>query len=534
LLVGGFVGVQLLGVAGCAQHVRQREIASLNALSERSAAATSPLAHRGPFPYQGSHADRGPHVEPTGFAAGDAASVMRPSAPLASATVDEPGSESIPVSLVAVLEAVDRDNPLVNAARHRVDEAYAAWSRAEALWLPSIRTGANYNKHDGRIQDVVGGNIVTNRNAVYGGLGASAVGAGSPAIPGVFANVHTADAWFQPKIASQAAAARRAGAESAANAQMLEAALAYGELLRAEQERAAWRELTAQAERLVELTESYAKTGQGLAADFDRAATELALRRNEALRAAEASRVASARLAQLMRLDPTLPLEPQEPGLAALHLVAADEPAGHLIATALMSRPEVRENQALVAEAVGRLQRERWAPLMPSVLLGVSQGGFGAGLNGDFERFGGRFDADIAAWWEVRNLGLGERAARHESQARLQQARWREIAVMDQIAREVVEARTRVVSRREQLDIARRAVELADASRRKNLDRIENGEGLPIECLQSLQALAQAQREHIRVIADYNAAQFALLWAIGSVRDAQNVSDTNRTAGLGT
>jgi outer membrane protein TolC len=105
---------------------------------------------------------------------------------------------------------------------------------------------------------------------------------------------------------------------------------------------------------------------------------------------------------------------------------------------------------------------------------------------------------------------------------------------MDQIAREVVEARTRVVSRREQLDIARRAVELADASRRKNLDRIENGEGLPIECLQSLQALAQAQREHIRVIADYNAAQFALLWAIGSVRDAQNVSDTNRTAGLGT
>jgi outer membrane protein TolC len=417
---------------------------------------------------------------------------------------------SIPVSLVAVLEAVDRDNPLVNAARHRVEEAYASWSRAEALWLPSLRAGGNYNKHDGRIQDVVGGNIATNRNAVYGGLGASAVGAGSPAIPGVYANVHTADAWFQPKI----------GADSAANAVLLEAALAYCELLRAEQERAAWRELTAQAERLVKLTESYSKTGQGLAADFDRAATELALRRNEALRAAEASRVASARLAQLMRLDPTLSLEPLEPGLAALHLVSPDEPASHLIATALMSRPEVRENQALVAEAVGRLQRERWAPLMPSVLLGVSQGGFGAGLNGDFEHFGGRLDADVAAWWEVRNLGLGERAARNESQARLQQARWREVAMMDQIAREVVEARTRVVSRREQLEIARQAVEVAEASRRKNLDRIENGEGLPLECLQSLQALAQAQREHIRVIADYNAAQFSLLWAVGSVREA--------------
>ncbi len=448
------------------------------------------------------------------------AGAIRLADPGQSGTAEDVAPASIPVSLVAVLEAVDRENPLVNAARHRVEEAYAAWSRAEALWLPSLRAGGNYNKHDGRIQDVIGGNLDTNRNAVYGGLGASAVGAGSPAVPGVFANVHTADAWFQPKIASQTAAARRAGAESSANAQMLEAALAYGELLRAEQERAAWRELIVQAERLVELTESYAKKGKGLAADFDRAATELALRRGEALRAAEASRGAAARLAQLMRLDPTLPLEPQEPGLAAFHLVAIDEPVGHQIATALLSRPEVRENQALVAEAVGRMQRERWAPLMPSVLLGGSQGGFGAGLNGDFERFGGRLDADVAAWWEVRNLGLGERAARNESQARLQQARWREVAMMDQIAREVVEARTRVVSRREQLEIARRAVELADASRRKNLDRIENGEGLPLECLQSLQALAQAQREHIRVIADYNAAQFSLLWAVGSLRDA--------------
>ncbi|MEY4179736.1 MAG: hypothetical protein RLY70_3310 [Planctomycetota bacterium] len=515
-LGSGLLGLGLLSVAGCAQHARLREEHALPSIVEYC-----PPTHVA-NPAFALSADRASPSPPratseTAFVSGHATNdaVAESSADGA----EERDAAGIPVSLVAVLETVDRDNPLVIAARHRVEEAYAAWNRSEALWLPSLRAGANYNKHDGRIQDVVGGNIATNRNAVYGGFGASAVGAGSPAIPGLYANVHTADAWFQPKIASQTAAARQAGAESAANNMLLEAALAYGELLRAEQERAAWRELTAHAERLVELTESYAKTGQGLAADFDRASTELALRRNETLRAAEASRVASARLAQLMRLDPTLPLEPREPGLAAFHLVKADEPPSQLIATALMTRPEVRENQALVAEAVGRLQRERWAPLMPSVLLGVSQGGFGAGLHGDFEHFGGRLDADVAAWWEVRNLGLGERAARNESQARLQQARWREVAMMDQIAREVVEARTRVESRREQLEIARRAVEVAESSRRKNLDRIENGEGLPLECLQSLQALAQAQREHIRVISDYNAAQFSLLWAVGSLRE---------------
>jgi outer membrane protein TolC len=531
VLRGGVLGLGLLGLlgmAGCAQHARLREENGLPAMAayceppHAATAASAVSAHRAsPSPPPAANEPTPAWIDTVPTSPTPASSrtasfqVAKPSLEMS----QEEATSSIPVSLVAVLESVDRDNPLVIAARHRVEEAYASWSRAEALWLPSLRAGANYNKHDGRIQDVVGGNIDTNRNAVYGGFGASAVGAGSPAIPGLYANVHTADAWFQPKIASQTAAARQAGAESAANNMLLEAALAYGELLRAEQERAAWRELTAHAERLAELTESYAKTGQGLAADSDRASTELALRRNEALRATEASRVASARLAQLMRLDPTLPLEPQEPGLAAFHLVSADEPPSQLIATALMTRPEVRENQALVAEAVGKLQRERWAPLMPSVLLGVSQGGFGAGLNGDFDHFGGRLDADVAAWWEVRNLGLGERAARNESRSKLQQAKWREIAMMDQIAREVVEARTRVVSRREQLEIARRAVEVAESSRRKNLDRIENGEGLPLECLQSLQALAQAQREHIRVIADYNAAQFSLLWAVGSLRD---------------
>lgn len=40
-------------------------------------------------------------------------------------------------------------------------------------------------------------------------------------------------------------------------------------------------------------------------------------------------------------------------------------------------------------------------------------------------------------------------------------------------------------------------------------------EGLPIEALQSLQAWAQARREVIQALADYNAAQLALFRALG-------------------
>jgi outer membrane protein TolC len=420
-----------------------------------------------------------------------------------------------PITLLSVLEVVDRDNPNVNIARHRLEEAYAQWQRADALWLPSIRAGVNYNKHEGRIQDVVGTNIETSRGALYGGLGANAVGAGSPAIPGIYANFHLADAVFQPRIAAHVADARRANADATVNDYLLQAAQAYFELLRAEQERAIAQEIRELAQKLARLAESYAQTGQGLASDFDRASTELAIRRNDVLRAEESVRVASSRLAQLLRLDPTTPLVPQEPAMVPIHLFQSDEPVQSLVAQGLMARPEVRESRALVCEAVNRLERERYAPLIPSVLLGVSQGGFGAGVGGDIENFADRFDADAVAWWELRNLGRGDAAARGEMRSRVEQARWREVSMLDQIAREVVEAHAQVQSRQRQIEIAQQAVTLARSSYDKNLDRIQNAEGLPLEVLQSLQALAQAQREYLRVVTDYNLAQFTLQRALG-------------------
>ena len=265
------------------------------------------------------------------------------------------------------------------------------------------------------------------------GLGANAEGAASPAIPGIYANFHLVDAVFQPRIAGQLANARRANVEGTVNDYMFQAAQAYLELLRAEQERAIAEEIRDLAEELAKLTESYSQTGQGLASDYDRARTELDIRRNDVLRAEESARVASSRLAQLLRLDPTLPLIPQEPALVPIHLFSGGEPVQSLVVQGLTSRPEVRESRALVCEAVNRLERERFAPLMPSVLLGVSQGGFGAGRGGDISRFDDRFDADAVAWWELRNLGQGEVAARKEMRSRLEQARWQEVSMLDQI-----------------------------------------------------------------------------------------------------
>ena len=63
--------------------------------------------------------------------------------------------------------------------------------------------------------------------------------------------------------------------------------------------------------------------------------------------------------------------------------------------------------------------------------------------------------------------------------------------------------------------MAEQGVAAALDSHRRNLDRIENSQGLPIEVLQSVQALGLARRDYLRAVIDYNIAQFQLLRAIG-------------------
>ena len=83
------------------------------------------------------------------------------------------------------------------------------------------------------------------------------------------------------------------------------------------------------------------------------------------------------------------------------------------------------------------------------------------------------------------------------------------------MAREVVEAHAQVASRRQQMVAAHEAILAAQSSYDRNVERIQNGQGLPIEVLQAIQALAAAQREYLCAVADFNAVQFALHRALG-------------------
>jgi outer membrane protein TolC len=419
------------------------------------------------------------------------------------------------LDLTTALQLVGGQSPEVAFAHQRIQEAISDSDAAMALWLPSIRAGVSVNRHDGNLQSSTGTISDVNRSSLQAGFGANAVGAGTTPTPGLSAQFHLSDAVFGPRIAERNQSAREFGSWATYHDEMLRAAESYTELLRAHQEKAIALDTLSHARDLAKRTASFASSGQGNQADADRAATELAIRKNDLARAVEAIDVASARLAEVLHLDAPLKVVPTENQLSPIDLVSLDSTVQQMVATGLSSRPELGESREMVEAACERLRREQFAPLMPSVLLGLSYGGFGGGLGNRISDVESRMDFDVGAVWEIRNLGFGEAAARGAASARVEQARYKAMRVLDSVAREIVESRAQVRSRKAQIENSKTAIKLAKQAYLRDRQRINEGQGLPLEVLQSIRALDRARREYLNSVATFNTAQFRLHHAIG-------------------
>jgi outer membrane protein TolC len=299
------------------------------------------------------------------------------------------------------------------------------------------------------------------------------------------------------------------------NQQLLVAALAYIDFLDAHQDAKILEDVRERTAGLAKITMDFAAAGEGLKSDADRMQTELLLIESRVLGAQERIAMTAARLVQALSMDGACDIIPMDITVVPLELVSTASDKGSLIGTGLAARPELKESQALVAAACEAYRREKYAPFVPSVLLGFSTGGFGGGLGNDLSDVDGRYDFDALMTWELRNLGFGEQAARRETTARVQQSKFEKLRVMDQVAREISEAYAQVQFRREQMALTQRAIQAAEDSHTRNLARIRNAEGLPLEVLQSVQALEAARRAYLRAVSSYNQAQFQLQWALG-------------------
>jgi outer membrane protein TolC len=431
----------------------------------------------------------------------------------------------LPINLPTALKLANVRPLDIALAAQRIELADAELRRANVLWLPTILVGADYYRHDGQVQDVVGNVFGTSKSSLMFGAGPLAVFA-------------VTDAIFGPLAARQVVRARTAELQTATNDTLLAVAEAYFNVQQARGELAGALDVARRAEELARRTDELAKR-YALPAEADRARAELARRRQAVRSAYERWQVASAELMRLLRLDRLALVEPLEPPHLRVPLMDPCRPVEEWVALAQVSRPELAARQALVQASQQRLRQEQLRPLIPSVWLrgtstpatGTLAGGvFGGGVNSHIGNFGARSDFDIQLLWEWQNLGFGNRARVEAQRAELELSLLEEARVQDRVTAEVVQAHAQLRSAAARLDEAEDEVRRAVESARKNFEGLSQtrpGAGdllvlavRPQEAVAAVQALAQAYSDYYAAVGDFNRGQFRLYRALGTPAQA--------------
>jgi outer membrane protein TolC len=447
----------------------------------------------------------------------------------------------LPINLPTALQLANTQPLDVQLALERVRGATAALSQAQALWLPTVTVGADYQRHDGQIQDA-NGDIVTNTHSslMFGagsGIGSSAV-------------LSIDDAIFAPLAAKQSLRARQADVQAATNDSMLAVTDAYFSVQQARGELAGAQDAARRAEALVATVRQMAA---GLVAPLEviRAEAELATRREAEVTARERWQVASAELARLLRLDGTAQIVPMEPPQLRIMLIQPNRSVDDLVTMGLTYRPELESNQAQVQATLALLKQEKYRPLIPSVLLrgdstpvtGTLAGGiFAGGTNGDIGNPGGRLDIDLQILWQFDNLGFGNAARTRARESDHRAAILALFRTQDRIAAEVARAFAEVRQSDRRMAITEGQVRLSLESYDKNLTGLGQLRAVgdmvqtivrPQEVVAAVQSLAQAYAAYYLAVADSNRAQFRLYRAMG--QPAQRLSqEANDAMGIPT
>jgi len=437
---------------------------------------------------------------------------------------DDVPANRYPIDLPTVLRLAGADNWGVQLASERVREAQSRLLAARALWLPSLNAGIGYTKHDGRIQATRGSVIDVSRNSFFlgggAGLGGSPIAGGGGGPARLQVDLSLADALFKPLAARQRVQAAEANESATFNDTLLTASLAYYDLVEAQGQLAVAHKNLEEARNLLKLTRAFVAAGKGSRADTARVEVEVSTRQQRVIEADLAVKVASAELARVLQLDAEKLetgqlLYPLEDRPSPVELIGEDSTLAALIDQGQSARPEVDRAQSELEARRMEVTAERWRPFIPNLHIGASAGGFGGGVNDNLNGLDGRSDVDILAVWQLKNLGLGQRADREKTSSRYRQAVLAAYRLNDAITAEVTTAYHQVHAQRQRLQLAATTIDEATKSYKKNLLRIRGLEGLPLEAIQALKAVAETRRVYLSAVIDYNRAQLRLLRAIG-------------------
>jgi outer membrane protein TolC len=432
------------------------------------------------------------------------------------AAVSTAHSERLLIDLPTALRLADEKNTDLAIQVEKVARAELDKSAAWYQWVPTLRIGASYGWQNGALQETDGSIIDVERNSRYAGMGAGAYGAGMPARPGLSAGIDLSEAIYAPLAARRHFQAAKLGEESTRLRVMLDVAAAYYELVRSSREVEIAKLSADNAGKLAKQTADFAASGEGLQADAERAEVESLIQQQKVELARERKETSVIKLVQVLRLDDSIQLAAADSMITPLALMDPGAVLEDLVFHALEVRPEIGQNRATLAAEDARLQQEKYGIFLPKVEVGYSYGSFGGGAGTGNSYDDSRNDLYGMIYWQFESLGLRNRNNIKKQRTMMNETKAHQEQAMVDIVAEVRMAHTEFTGAQRQLDLSKRAVDSARKSYELNSERIFENQGLPLEALQAIKALAEAESLYLAVATKYNMAQLRLVSATGT------------------
>jgi outer membrane protein TolC len=379
---------------------------------------------------------------------------------------------------------------------------------AEVQWLPNLTTGLAYNRFDGQTQNQAGNVFGVSRSNLFanGGVGLS---------------LDVSDAIYRPLIEQRLRNAEQLRHQAAGLTAEFEAVSAYLDLVQIYGQLAINSETTLQAESML-ASAKYAQAAKldRSAGDVNRAQAEVIVRRIERLELEGKVGIASARLGKLLLLPPQVRLVPAD--VAAVPLTLIDPATGldDLVRQAIANRPELAANREAIAAAWERVRKQQRGPWFPKIQVVDQVGAFGGGLNRNIEMFSSRNTIAAQVYWEIKNLGYGNRADIDERRAVLQQAHMQQVEAQARLIADIVEAAQTSAAKYESISLSEQAVkeatELYRIAKEGTLNVVDAKNLFDaLRPLQALQLLNNTRTAYLSAIIELNKSQCRLLTLIG-------------------
>jgi outer membrane protein TolC len=404
-----------------------------------------------------------------------------------------------------VLALAGEQNRQVILARERLHQASAEKEIAAFAWLPALKAGPTYGRHEGGIQNEDGTLLHSSFGNQFTGLE-------------VIGNLDLREVAVQQVTAERNYLQKKGEVSRVTNETLLDAANAYLDLLLARSSEATARMLEKKQERLLERARNLQEKGEPSARVLVRQfEAGVAGHRHVVTKLREQGDGASIKLAYLLGLEPCVPLVPLDERMQPFDLVDASAPCAELTARALAVGPGMAELERLLGVMQASVEHARGPEhFLPSLEFRMAEGAFGAGPGSTLD-WDNRWDLLVGVRWNLTGLLTArDRIAVVESQLYQTQIGYQDLR--SKLTAAVQEARNAILSGQEQVRLAAEQVRLAGEAYELSDQRLNDHapDSSLTEVHQALRALELAQITYLTSVSVYDKAQLRLLVLLGA------------------